>query len=597
MKKYIPLFLAVAAVLLPIVFAPSCANTTQAPTGGDKDTIPPYITYIDPLPGSVNVPTHDAGFYFEFNEYVTIKQPRNIFLSPPQAKPVKAKVRGKGVLVTFEEDLDINTTYTISFVNAIADNNEGNMFAGYTYVFSTGDKIDSMMVTGTVQNCNTLDPVKGATVLLYKDHADSAVFLRRPYAAAKTDDWGYFCIPYIQDTLYRIYALKDDAGNNIYDPDADLVAFIDSLIRPSQVANDTVREMLKYDMKDTLSCLERFSEFELNLFREKPTKQFIKNNVRTGPQSAYITFQAPNVWIDSMWVRGVPANKLITQFNILQDSLEIWVNDPKPAPDTLHLYVNYRKTDTLGHLMPFLEHVKLFEEGIGAKKKRGYVSKKDIKKEDTTCVYKLEAMPETVEQNGFTLEFPLPVTNARFDSLKFRYLNPKQKEFQGEVSVEADSMNLRRYIIRPKEKLQPGFEYFLKVPSRTFRDIRGFWCDSTEVKVTLPTDESLSTLHLNMQNVDRKIIVDLLTEKRDKVQRTYIISSDKTLDFPYLKPGKYCIRITDDGNENSIVDTGSLLEHRMPETVAFIKFKGDKLLDIPESAEIEQIVNLQDIFN
>ena len=201
-----------------------------------------------------------------------------------------------------------------------------------------------------------------------------------------------------------------------------------------------------------------------------------------------------------------------------------------------------------------------------------------------------------MEQKGFELEFPLPVTNARFDSLKFRYLNPKQKEFKGEVTVEPDTMNLRRYIIRPKEKLMPGFEYYLKVPSKTFRDIRGFWCDSTEVKVSLPTDETLSTLHLNLEGVDRKIIVDLLTEKRDKVQRTYIISSDMTLDFPYLKAGKYCIRVTDDGNENSIVDTGSLLEHRMPETVAFIKFNGDKLLDIPESSEIEQSVNIQDLF-
>ena len=88
-------------------------------------------------------------------------------------------------MVTFEEPLDSNTTYTINMTDAIADVNENNMFPGYTYVFSTGSQIDSMMITGTVMDCNTLNPVKGATVMLYKDHSDSAVFKSRPFAACK----------------------------------------------------------------------------------------------------------------------------------------------------------------------------------------------------------------------------------------------------------------------------------------------------------------------------------------------------------------------------------------------------------------------------
>lgn len=591
MKRFLPLILAVSAVLLPILFVPSCANTTKAPTGGDKDTIPPYIVNIVPLPGATNVPTTGAKFYFEFNEYVTIKSARNIFLSPPTQKPVKAKLHGKGLVVSFEDTLQSNTTYTISFVDAIADNNEGNMFAGYTYVFSTGENIDSMLVTGTVRDCNTLNPFKGATVLLYKDLSDSAVFLQRPYAAAKTDDWGYFSIPFIQDTVYRLYAIKDDANNNIYDPDVDLVAFLDSLVRPTLKSNDTIPEMLKFDMKDTLNIETRKSEHELLMFREKPTKQFLKNNVRTGERSAYITFQAPNAWIDSLWIRGYTSDRVITEFNILQDSLLIWVNDiRKHGPDTMHLFVNYRQTDSLGKLVPKLEHLKMVEEG--GRKEYSRVKTKDLKKEDTTCVFKLTAEAETVEQNGFILDFDLPIVNANFDSLKFRYVNPRQREFFGEFTVEPDSTNIRRYVIRPKEKLQSGFDYFLKVPHHCFRDIKGSWSDSTEVKVTLPKDETLSALHVNLSGVTGKLIVDLLNEKRDKVLRSYIIDKDGVLDFPYLKEGRYSIRITDDSNRNSIVDTGSLLEHRLPERVAFAEFNGETYLEIPASAEIEQSIDV-----
>ncbi|MBQ6821878.1 MAG: Ig-like domain-containing protein, partial [Bacteroidales bacterium] len=556
-KKFIPVIIS-AAIFLPMIFVHSCANTTQAPTGGLKDTIPPLIIGINPLPGSVNVPVNTK-LVFRFDEYVTIKNPKNIFLSPPQAKAPKARIKDKFLIVQFEEPLDSNTTYTLNFSDALADNNEGNMFPGYTYVFSTGPGIDSLLVTGVVQDCNTLRPVKGATVLLYKDLADSAVFLHRPDAAVKTDDWGYFCLPYLADTLYRLYAIKDENDNKIYDPDTDLVGFVDSLIRPKVQVNDTLPEMLKYDMTDTLMCEARRVDYKMRLFRERPTKQFLVNKVRTADRSAYVTFMAPYVWIDSLWVRGYKADQLITQFNVLQDSLEIWVNSRKPAPDTLHIFVNYRKTDSLGVLQPSLEHVKLtMPEGRRVLQR---MKRKDIKHEDTTCVLKLEAKPETVEQNGFELEFAQPIVYENFDSLVFKYRNPKQKEFVGEYTVERDSTNIRRYTIRPKEKMLSGYEYTLKLPYKAFRDIGGFYSDSTEVKVSLPTDEKLSLLKASLKGVDRKVIVDLLDEKRKDVLRSYIIDKDCTLEFPYLKEGRYTIRFTDDGNRNSIVDTGSLLEH------------------------------------
>lgn len=592
MKKLIPLFIAVS-VLLPMFFMHSCANTTEAPTGGLKDTIPPYITFINPLPGAVNVPVSGAKFVFTFSEYVTLKTATNIVLSPPQLKPAKTKLRGKDLILSFEDELLPNTTYTISFTDAIADVNEGNMFPGFSYVFSTGDKIDSMMVTGTVLDCNTLKPFPGATVLLYKDLADSAVFLHRPDAATKTDDWGYFRLPYVADTLYRIYAIKDAANNYVYDPEGDLVAFIDSIIRPRIVVNDTIPEMLNYEMSDTLSCQARRSEHELLLFREKPTKQYLKNDVRTADRAAYITFMAPNAWIDTMWISGFRNDQLITEFNILQDSLLIWVNSRKAMPDTLHLYVNYRKTDSLGVLKPELEHKKLFIEGK-ARTKNTYQDRKKIQHADTICALSLKADPAKVEQDGIVMEFTYPIISQQFDSLKFISINTRQKETEEKYTVEKDSMNIRRYIIHPSFTFQKGYEYKLKVPHRAFRDINGFYSDSTEVKVSLPTDDKLSTLKLEMQNVDRKIIIDLMTEN-NSVERSYVIDCDKTLVFPYIRKGKYSIRVTDDSNRNSIVDVGSLLEHRQPEKVVFYQQGGKKVIDIPEGAEIVQTIDIKDL--
>ena len=596
MKKFLSGLLPavpIAFILGSMIFSHSCANTTTPPTGGPKDTIPPILTEIYPGIGMTQVPVHKTKLEMKFNEYVVVKDPKSLYLSPPMEKMPKYRLKGKSVIVSFEEDLDSNKTYTLDVTNAIADNNEGNMYPGFTLVFSTGDKVDSMVVTGTVQDCNTLEPVKGATVMLYKDQADSAIFLKRPDAAIKTDQWGFFCLRNIQDTVFRMYALFDENNNNKFDPETEKVAFIDTVIRPEMMVNDTLFELKKFEMDDTLNCLARKTEYELNLFKEKPTKQMIVNKERVGERTAYITFMAPYAQIDSLWIKGVPQDNIITQFNLVQDSLEIWINDPKKQPDTLFLNVKYMKTDTLGLLNSFTEEIKLLKPKTSA----GKSSKKDIKKEDTTAVFTIEAKPETIEQYGFVMEFKYPVVESAFDSLSFRYLNPRQQEEKGTYKVIQDSLNLRKYVVRPDVTLQPGYEYFLKVPHRKFKDINGFYNDSTEVKVKLPNDDKLSTINLTLSNVHNKYIVDLLNDKRNKVLRSYIVEKDEVLKFPYLKAGKYSIRITEDVNRNGLVDTGNLLEHKQPEKVRFYKLDdGTFLIDVPEMTEMDQSIDVMEMF-
>jgi hypothetical protein len=195
------------------------------------------------------------------------------------------------------------------------------------------------------------------------------------------------------------------------------------------------------------------------------------------------------------------------------------------------------------------------------------------------------------------MEFKYPLVEEAFDSLSFRYLNPKQQEFKVNYKVEQDSLNLRKYVVRPDLEMLSGYEYFLKIPHRKFKDINGFYNDSTEVKVSLPNDDKLSMMSLALTNVHNKYIVDLLNEKRDKVIRSYIIDKDTTLPFPYLKAGKYSIRITEDINRNGLVDTGILLEHKQPEKVRYYKLAdGTFLIDIPEMTELEQNIDLSEMF-
>lgn len=594
-KNLIPLIPA-AAVMVSMLFSNSCANTTGSPSGGPKDTIPPVLVGVNPLPGQLNVPTHKTEIVFTFNEYVQCKDPKAITVSPPLEKPVKSKLRGKSIVLSSESDLEPNTTYTIDITGAVVDNNEGNPFAGYALTFSTGERIDSMYVTGIVQDCNTLNPVKGATVMLYKDHADSALFLHRPDACVKTDAWGFFCLRNIQDTVFRLYAIDDKNGNNIFDPATESVAFADSTVRPVNKVADGIYELYKFDMLDTAACLKRKNEYELAMFTGLNSKQDIKNKGRIGERTAFVSFMSRNAQVDSVWFKGINPKRVIRQFNETGDSLLIWIRNTKKQADTLHLNISYMKTDTTGELVKTHEVFKLARDAkqLAAAKS----SKRNLKHEDTIAVYKAEGPGDTFEQYGIKISFEYPLIKGNFDSLKYEVINARQKKSTGKYTWQTDTNDLRTVYVKHSGKVLPGFEYILTVPHRMFRDINGYYNDSTVVKVKLPDDDKLSLLRLNVTGVGNvRYIVDLLNEKRDKVIRNYVIKTDSVLDFPYLKEGKYSIRITEDKNGNGRVDTGDLLMHIQPEKVKFYRLKGnDTVIDIPPSSELTQDVNLKVLF-
>ena len=585
MKKFWNRYFPALPVLLVIwgaMFSHSCANTSQAPTGGRKDTIPPVIVKMNPRSYVLGVPLEGATFEFTFDEYFKVNNPKNIYLSPPQKTVPKYRIKGKKLIVSFEEPLLENTTYTLNFYGAIQDVNENNPYPGYSFVFSTGDSIDSLYVTGLVQDCATLDPVKNATVLLYTSQEDSAVFKQLPYASTKTDEWGYFALRNLPDSNFRMYAISDENGNNLYDPDTESIAFIDSLIRPVNVIRDSVYELMFFSMKDTLACRDRKTEYELSMFKETPSRQIIDNYGRNAERSAFVSFSARNAHIDTMWIAGLSPDRLITQINLERDSLEIWMNDQRGIPDTVNLFVNYLKTDSTGVLSGFTEEMKL-----------GY-KKPDVI--DTIAGMSLTVDPKTVEREGFLLEFAYPIINAQFDSVRLTVTDLRNTDESGQFTYRRDSLNLRKYHIEPQDRMLIGYVYTLTVPHGLFRDINNAWNDSTQVQVSLPVDPALSTLQLDLKNVRHKYIVELLDERRTRTLFSFVVNTDQMLEFPYLDAGKYYIRIIEDLNENSYVDTGSLLDRQMPERVKYFKIDDKPLIDIPEMSLITQTVDLEQLF-
>lgn len=589
------------ALLGSMVFMKSCANTTTPPSGGLKDTIPPVLLYVEPQNMATNV-SRDKGYIkMTFDEYVVVKTATDIFLSPPMEKRPVHKIRGKSIIVSFDGQLDSNRTYVLDMGQSIADNNEGNIYPGFVIAFSTGSSVDSMYLTGTVSDCNTLEPFKGATIGLYISDDDSVVFKERPIAAAKADDWGFFAIRNIKDTLYRMYAFNDLNNDNKFNPESEEVAFIDSLVRPTKVVGDNILELFKLDMKDTLACRTRQSDYQLSMFKEATSRQYLVNKARTGEKTFYITFSSPYTQIDSLWFEGVPDEKVITQFNDMEDSLLIWLNDEaKIQPDSLWLNVTYMKTDdSLKIRVPATERIGMHKSRAMIQDARRYKPREEMDAEDTCTVYKVTATGETFDQDGFIIDFTYPLVEAKFDSLQMILINPRQEESQESFRVVHDTADVRRYRVFPDKPLEKGYECQLKIPYGVFFDINRMPNDSSKTKVSLPSSEDLSTLYLTLSDVngESRYIVELMNERRDKTMRRYEINKDTTLLFPFIKEGLYCIRITEDRNNNGIVDTGILLEKKQPEKVKFVELRdGNTMISIPAATELEQEVNIKEMF-
>ena len=571
----------------------SCAGTKGSPSGGPRDTIAPVVLALKPDSNAINFPLQDGEIQITFNEYVVVKDAnKNILLSPPQKKSVKTRIRNKSIIVSFQEPLDSNRTYNLNFGNAIVDNNEGNPLYSYTYTFTTGTIIDSMMLSGTVVDAISLFPVEGATVALYENAKDSTIMQKLPDAVARTDKWGYFTVRNIKPVPYRVYAFTDGNTNNMYDKGSETIAFVGETITPVKVMQNGLPELVYTDPLDTLAALSRPSEIQLSIFREKATNQFIKDHKRTTHRGSYIKFNAADTKIDSFAVAGIDSDRIISQFNITKDSLAFWIKDGGKLDDTLLVSVKYHKTDDNGILAPVVEQLKFIAP---VDRKDDKKTRKDDKRKDL-LEFEIFSDKTKVEQDGIVMKFNEPLVQLLKDTILFTMKNPKGLSDKVQFTLLQDSIDINSYTLRPVEQFVKGNDYSVYFPQATFKDINGFTNDSTVIAISLPKEDNLSSMTLEIKNVNSRYIIELVSKTRDKVFRKYIINSDTELVFPYLQRGEYSIRITEDKNNNGLFDTGDLLLSKQPEKVLLYKLPdGKEFIQLNEKTDIIQTIDLNEL--
>lgn len=219
-------------IVMFLALLAGCANIVP-PTGGKKDTVPPQLVEISPKDSLLN--TRVTKISMEFDEYISLNEPgKEIQVSPVLPVPVATVVNGKKLTVKIPDSLlKNNTTYRVSFGNSIKDLNEGNAFTSFNYIFSTGSYFDSLKLYGIVYDAETGNHATNITLMLYDAAlSDSAVVKEKPVYVTPVVEKGRYVFMGLPADTFRIYALKDDNGNLMYDGEEEKIGFIDSVVVP-----------------------------------------------------------------------------------------------------------------------------------------------------------------------------------------------------------------------------------------------------------------------------------------------------------------------------------------------------------------------------
>jgi hypothetical protein len=182
--------------------------------GGEKDERAPVpnLSKASPALGSTNI--RPSTIRIPFDEYVKINNPtKNISVVPELPTKPKYEVKGRDLIITINpSELLDNTTYSFVFNQAISDLNEANDTT-FTYVFSTGQFIDSLSHNVLLIDAENLSPVSNAIVGLYTPSDTLDPYTQKPRYLAQTNKLGEANFQYLgqQDFVVFAYDLKGSA--------------------------------------------------------------------------------------------------------------------------------------------------------------------------------------------------------------------------------------------------------------------------------------------------------------------------------------------------------------------------------------------------
>ena len=600
MKKIFPIL--IFAYVAYLVFTTSCANPGM-PVGGLKDTIPPVVVKTSPEFNGRNYKGNTVSL--TFNEFVITDELRDqLVVSPPVKKRPVIRSKSKTLIIDLGDSLKANATYSLDFKNAIADNNEKNPLEGFRFSFSTGPDFDSLMIGGYVKKAENLEPVEGALVLLHSRTSLGAFKDTIPDYIAKTDKDGFYVLSNIAEGAYRLYAILDTDNSMTFNQELELIAFYDSLVVPRDLdlpEYEDLDEMLDEHIhedgesheheEDTLGIIAKRQQalhepFILMMYEEEVFDQYLDDAKRDRNNLIHLYFSESlrdSFSIELLSPTPSNENWKEVEFNPGRDSVMLWITDTVLVnADTLKINLAYLVPDSLKNPVLKNDTLSLYYAKPEETKRR--------RRKDDDEVEKIPhiAFKHNLKGKGFDIysdiliEAPEPLES--FDPTMV-HLFQKVDTLEHSIAFEMskDSLSSRKYTIKHPWEFEA--EYRLLIDSAAAKNYFGHPSSELNQKFSIQEEAYYAKIILVIGNLKGNGIVQLLENTdKEKVLQQIRVEDDSEINFPFLKPEKYKIRLVLDRNGNGVWDTGKIEEGRQPEQVLYFQ----KILKLRSNFQIEE---------
>ncbi len=498
----------------------SCAKRGQ-PSGGVKDTEAPKLLKASP----VNYSTHFSGteIRFNFNEYVKLKDiHKQLIISPPlKFKPTITPQTGasKFIKIKILDTLQPNTTYSFNFGNSIVDNNEENPFPYFKYIFSTGNQIDSLQLSGSVKDALYQKTDEFVSVLLYEvdsTYTDSIIYKKQPrYITNTLDSATTFQFENLKAGKYVLIALKKEGSNYKFNQKTDKIGFVKEEI-----------------------TLPTNKKYELKLFNETITYRALKPKHE---RKTRIKFRYEGAYSEAIHIKlttqNLPKNfQTIITKNIENDTLNYWFK-PAVELDSLNFVVTHKKV------------VDSFRVKMRKKVKADSLF---FKKSKQTMSF----------DTNFGIVPNTPI--VKIDDSKIKIINKDSVPVKFTTTIDKLTQ-LIAFHFEKKEKEK----YQIKIFPNAFIDFYNNTNDTLTYNASLQSFSKFGNMRVTISNLPKHaIIVQLITNKGD-VKYEQFAKGETVFDFNNITPSIYNLRVIYDVNANQKYDTGNYLQKTQPERVSY----------------------------